>query len=169
MKAWLGIWEQCCFWGRIWSANTRWCVWSFGESKQKQRPFICESLLKGWFAERSLGFPLWTERGGGRLLLPFHPAQRPDETPGWVSVQQRQMQSPFPQARSEAPRPVDTQAELRGVVSELSCFKVLSFSLQMTEGRQVQVHLLDGRKLELLVQVPGSRFADFPFPEFIVY
>lgn len=34
----------------------------------------------------------------------------------------------------------------------------------MTEGRQFQVNLLDGRKLELLVQVRGSIFAGFLFP-----
>lgn len=41
----------------------------------------------------------------------------------------------------------------------------------MTEGRQFQVHLLDGRKLELLVQVPGHAFAAFMFPElgFTIY
>lgn len=38
------------------------------------------------------------------------------------------------------------------VLQELSCL-TLSVFLQMTEGRLCQVHLLDGRKLELLVQV----------------
>lgn len=35
----------------------------------------------------------------------------------------------------------------------------------MTEGRQFQVNLLDGRKLELLVQVLSSIIAGLLFPE----
>lgn len=34
---------------------------------------------------------------------------------------------------------------------------ILFFNPQMTEGRRCQVHLLDDRKLELLVQVSVSR------------
>lgn len=75
-------------------------------------------------------------------------------TGGWVTVQREKEQQPFrPQAKSSGRAALSGEAQVEVEALRLSSCLMLSVFLQMTEGRLCQVHLLDGRKLELLVQV----------------